>query len=136
MPLAEPAGIYRPRHPERSVVYRLFEEHFERYAREVAWIRGRASTRVVLRGWQAVIGLGTTPGRPPSWVAAMDLIIHPPPSASSPARRATPTALRSKASRALFLFLDHTGSGWSSGEGQGGLRGQDDAGTSRRKHAP
>ena len=34
MPLAEPAGVYRPRHPERTVVYRLFEEHFERYVRE------------------------------------------------------------------------------------------------------
>jgi hypothetical protein len=31
MALAEPAGVYRPRHPERTVVYRLFEEHFERY---------------------------------------------------------------------------------------------------------
>jgi hypothetical protein len=34
MPLVEPAGVYRPRHPERTVVYRLFEEHFERYVRE------------------------------------------------------------------------------------------------------
>jgi DNA-binding transcriptional MocR family regulator len=34
MPLTEPAGLYRPRHPERTVVYRLFEEHFERYVRE------------------------------------------------------------------------------------------------------
>jgi len=34
MPLTEPAGVYRPRHPERTVVYRLFEEHFERYVRE------------------------------------------------------------------------------------------------------
>ncbi len=34
MPLTEPAGIYRPRHPERTVVYHLFEEHFERYVRE------------------------------------------------------------------------------------------------------
>jgi hypothetical protein len=34
MPLAETAGVYRPRHPERTVVYRLFEEHFERYVRE------------------------------------------------------------------------------------------------------
>jgi hypothetical protein len=34
MPLAEPAGVDRPRHPERTVVYRLFEEHFERYVRE------------------------------------------------------------------------------------------------------
>ena len=34
MALAEPAGVYRPRHPERTVVYRLFEEHFERYLRE------------------------------------------------------------------------------------------------------
>ena len=33
MPLTEPAGVYRPRHPERTVVYRLFEEHFERYVR-------------------------------------------------------------------------------------------------------
>ena len=30
----EPAGVYRPRDPERTVVYRLFEEHFERYVRE------------------------------------------------------------------------------------------------------
>jgi ribosomal protein S27E len=34
MPLTEPAGVYRPRHPVRTVVYRLFEEHFERYVRE------------------------------------------------------------------------------------------------------
>lgn len=34
MPLTEPAGVYQPRHPERTVVYRLFEEHFERYVRE------------------------------------------------------------------------------------------------------
>ncbi len=34
MSLTEPAGVYRPRHPERTVVYRLFEEHFERYVRE------------------------------------------------------------------------------------------------------
>ena len=34
MPLTEPAGVYRPRHPERTVDYRLFEEHFERYVRE------------------------------------------------------------------------------------------------------
>jgi len=34
MPLTEPAGVYRHRHPERTVVYRLFEEHFERYVRE------------------------------------------------------------------------------------------------------
>ena len=34
MPLTEAAGVYRPRHPERTVVYRLFEEHFERYVRE------------------------------------------------------------------------------------------------------
>jgi hypothetical protein len=34
MPLAESAGVYRPRHPERTVVYRLVEEHFERYFRE------------------------------------------------------------------------------------------------------
>jgi len=34
MALAEPAGVYRPRHPERTVVYRMFEEHFERYLRE------------------------------------------------------------------------------------------------------
>ena len=32
--LTEPASVYRPRHPERTVVYRLFEEHFERYVRE------------------------------------------------------------------------------------------------------
>jgi hypothetical protein len=38
--------------------------------------RGQASARVVLSGWEAVIGLGTTPGRPPSWVAAMELPIH------------------------------------------------------------
>ena len=36
MPLTEPAGVYRPRHPERTVGYRLFEEHFERYVREYA----------------------------------------------------------------------------------------------------
>ena len=35
--------------------------------------RGQASARVVLSGWEAVIGLGTTPGWPPSWVAAMEL---------------------------------------------------------------
>ena len=34
MPLTEPDGVYRPRHPGRTVVYRLFEEHFERYVRE------------------------------------------------------------------------------------------------------
>ena len=34
MPLIEPSGVYRPRHPERTVVYRLFEERFERYLRE------------------------------------------------------------------------------------------------------
>jgi len=34
MALAEPSGVYRPRHPERIVVYPLFEEHFERYLRE------------------------------------------------------------------------------------------------------
>ena len=33
MPLTEPDGVDRPRHPERTVVYRLFEEHFERYVR-------------------------------------------------------------------------------------------------------
>lgn len=27
-------GIYGPRHPELTVFYRLFEEHFERYLRE------------------------------------------------------------------------------------------------------
>ena len=32
MPLT--AGVYRPRHPERTVVYWLFEEHHERYVRE------------------------------------------------------------------------------------------------------
>jgi hypothetical protein len=32
MSLTEPSGVYRPRHPERTVVYRLFEEHFERTA--------------------------------------------------------------------------------------------------------
>ena len=26
MPLTEPAGVYRPRHPECTVVYRLFED--------------------------------------------------------------------------------------------------------------
>jgi Transposase zinc-binding domain len=30
----EPAGIYRPRHAERAVVYGLFEEDSERYAEE------------------------------------------------------------------------------------------------------
>ncbi len=34
MPLTKPAGGYRARHPERTVVYGLFEEHFERYLRE------------------------------------------------------------------------------------------------------
>jgi len=34
MPLTEPAAVYRPRQPERTVVYRLFDEHFERYVRE------------------------------------------------------------------------------------------------------
>ena len=34
MPLTEPVGVYWPRHPERTVAYRLFEEHFERYVRE------------------------------------------------------------------------------------------------------
>ena len=34
MSLTEPAGVYPPRHPERAVVSRLFEEHFERYVRE------------------------------------------------------------------------------------------------------
>ena len=34
MPLTEPDGVYRPRHPGRTVVYRLFEDHFERYVRE------------------------------------------------------------------------------------------------------
>ena len=34
MPLTEPASVYRPRHAERTVVYRLFEEHFERYVQE------------------------------------------------------------------------------------------------------
>ncbi len=30
----EPAPVYRPRHPERTVFYRLFEQHFERFVRE------------------------------------------------------------------------------------------------------
>ena len=29
--VAEPAALYRPRHPERTSFYRLLEEHFERY---------------------------------------------------------------------------------------------------------
>ena len=33
MSLTELAGAYRPRHPERPVVYRPFEEHFEWYVR-------------------------------------------------------------------------------------------------------
>jgi len=43
---------------------------------------GRASARVVLGGWAAVIGLGATPGRPPGWVAAMEMLIHSPSRAS------------------------------------------------------
>jgi len=39
---------------------------------------GRASARVVLSGGEAVSGLGTTPGRPRSWVAAMKMLIHQP----------------------------------------------------------
>ncbi len=30
----EAVGVYRPRHPELTAFYRLFEEHFERYVRE------------------------------------------------------------------------------------------------------
>jgi len=49
MPLTKPAGVYRPRHPERTVVYRLFEEHFERYVREY---EERYEARVASRGWE------------------------------------------------------------------------------------
>ena len=28
------APIYRPRHPERSALYRLFQDHFDRFALE------------------------------------------------------------------------------------------------------
>lgn len=34
MPLMEPAEVHRFRQPEGTVVYRLFEEPFERYVRE------------------------------------------------------------------------------------------------------
>jgi hypothetical protein len=34
MLITEPAGVCRPRHPERTVAYLQFEEHFERYVRE------------------------------------------------------------------------------------------------------
>ena len=29
----EPEAVYRPRHPERTALYRLFERHFDQYAR-------------------------------------------------------------------------------------------------------
>ncbi|MDQ7007417.1 MAG: transposase zinc-binding domain-containing protein [Acidobacteriota bacterium] len=31
MPAAAPSTVYRPRHPERSDFYKIFEQHFERY---------------------------------------------------------------------------------------------------------
>jgi hypothetical protein len=31
---AELAGVYRPRHPERTASYELLEEYFERYVQE------------------------------------------------------------------------------------------------------
>ena len=31
MPAAAPSTAYRPRHPERSDFYKIFEQHFERY---------------------------------------------------------------------------------------------------------
>lgn len=31
MPTPSPAGVYRPRQPERTVLYRVLSQHFERY---------------------------------------------------------------------------------------------------------
>jgi hypothetical protein len=31
MPTAAPSTVYRPRHPERSDFYKIFEQHFERF---------------------------------------------------------------------------------------------------------
>jgi hypothetical protein len=32
--LGETAQVYRPRHPERTALYRVFERHFEQYLHE------------------------------------------------------------------------------------------------------
>ena len=31
--VADPPAVYRPRHPERTAFYRLFQDHFDSYVR-------------------------------------------------------------------------------------------------------
>ena len=46
----EPEAVYRPRHPERTALYRLFEGHFEEYVRrhEARFERGSGPLRAVV----------------------------------------------------------------------------------------
>jgi len=46
----EPEAVYRPRHPERTALYRLFERHFDEYARihEERFERGSGALRAVV----------------------------------------------------------------------------------------
>ena len=78
MPLTEPAGVDPPRHPERTVVYRLFEEHFERYVREYedrCEAREGSLRKVVPAAVEAYLACGRREGgfarsRCPSYYAA------------------------------------------------------------------
>ena len=48
--MREPEAVYRPRHPERTALYRLFEGHFEEYVRrhEARFERGSGPLRPVV----------------------------------------------------------------------------------------
>ena len=59
--VGEPEAVYRPRHPERTVLYRLFERHFDDYVRthEERFERTSGPLRpVVLRTVEAYLDCG------------------------------------------------------------------------------
>jgi len=63
--VAEPPAVYRPRHPERSPFYRLFETHFDRYVRayeERFEPRSGPLRPVVVRSVEDFLGCGRLEG--------------------------------------------------------------------------
>jgi len=63
--VAESPAVYRPRHPERSPFYRLFETHFDRYVREYEQLfepRSGPLRPVVVRSVEDLLGCGRPEG--------------------------------------------------------------------------
>jgi hypothetical protein len=79
--LAEAPAVYRPRHPERTWFYQLFETHFDSYVRayeERFEARAGPLRPVVVRSVEAFLDCGRVQGGFASFTAPAPTALEPP----------------------------------------------------------